>query len=109
MSHLKQKFNPYDLPRTTLYIPQNQGISPNSFLFHDVKPHHHEHVFVDNVVAVNGVFAKKVPRSQKDLNLLVGPEYYHVLPALFGPVRGLSVPQKDPKFLEVNVNWVRPG
>jgi hypothetical protein len=46
----------------------------NVFLPHDVIAHHNVLIFMDNVVAVNGIFAKEVPESKKDLDLLAGIE-----------------------------------
>src|SRR5262249_30187348 len=65
-------------------------------------------IFMDSIVAVHGILAKEVPESQKDLDLLVRSEYYHVLLALFSGWGSHPVPQEWPKFSKVNVNWVRP-
>src|SRR5260370_24724169 len=100
MGHLHNRFG----PKRAL----NTGQFGGSSSLH-VKPHHHSVVFMDHVVTVNGVFAKEVPRSQKDVNHLVGPEDQHVLLALFSSVGRLPVPQKDAKFLKLKMNRVRPG
>jgi len=65
-------------------------------------------------MAMYRIFAKEVSESQKDLDLLLGIDTQHILPALFmswwlngGFLHVL--PPKDPKFFNVNVNWVRPS